>query len=456
MTKFEIPIEWKMSIPPIIAQRSFHWPPISHLPLDQSSETEEILGWPKGTVTILNHAFQNKLGRNVHWTPPRDEDPAPFMHAAEVYKRGVGCGSDKRAHYSGEYTITVYDYLDTVFQNARHDTTTTFCDENVLNAWPNLTKAHQVHPVKINESRKNLDTIAKIVSTIRAEKTSSVTIIGGGVLADTAAFAAHICKVDFHLIPTTLLSMVDACVGGKTGVNHPPFGKNQVGAFSFPSSVTVFKEFLETLPQRHYDSGRSECFKHSFLAGNKNLVNSLLLASEAKRLSTEVLAEVIKIKGKVVAQDPTETGVRATLNLGHTLAHALEAFSHQNRPTEEQIQHGEAVNVGLLFQTFLSDEIIGKQDCNNFQRMVLRKADLIKPLNTIQKQTGLDFSTESAQILEKIRHDKKDTGNEGYTNWIILKDLGSPYIHADSYLTPVADKDFLKAWSLMTRYLKNI
>lgn len=163
--------------------------------------------------------------------------------------------------------------------------------------------------------------------------------VGGGVVTDVAGFAAAVYHrgVEVVHVPTTLLGMVDAAIGGKTGVNLPE-GKNLIGAFWQPSAVLCDVDLLSTLPPREWRSGCGEMAKYHFLTGDD------LLALEL----TDRIARCVEIKGDVVAGDEREGGRRATLNYGHTLAHALEIAG------DFDIRHGEAVGIGLLYAAHLA------------------------------------------------------------------------------------------------------
>jgi 5-deoxy-5-amino-3-dehydroquinate synthase len=170
-------------------------------------------------------------------------------------------------------------------------------------------------------------------------RTDCVVGVGGGVVTDVAGFAAAVYHrgVEVVHVPTTLLGMVDAAIGGKTGVNLPE-GKNLVGAFWQPSAVLCDVDVLSTLPPREWRSGCGEMAKYHFLTGDD------LLALEL----TDRIARCVEIKGDVVAGDEREGGRRATLNYGHTLAHALEVAGHFD------IRHGEAVAIGLMYAAHLA------------------------------------------------------------------------------------------------------
>lgn len=195
------------------------------------------------------------------------------------------------------------------------------------------------------EKAKNLDTIGRVTSAFARHgltRRDLVIGVGGGLITDIAGFAAavwHRGTPVLH-VPTTLLGMVDAAIGGKTAVNLPE-GKNLVGSFWQPTAVIADLDALSTLPERETKCGLGEVAKYHFLIGD-----DLLSLSLADRV-----ARCVAIKAEIVASDETETGRRMLLNYGHTLAHALETCG------DHELAHGEAVAVGILFAARLAHEL---------------------------------------------------------------------------------------------------
>ncbi len=182
-----------------------------------------------------------------------------------------------------------------------------------------------------------------------------VVALGGGVIGDLAGFVAacYLRGVRYVQIPTTLLAQVDSSVGGKTGVNLPE-GKNLVGAFYQPSLVLIDTDTLQTLPDRHFRAGLAEIVKYGIIADESLWQVVRDEASHLRRAHSAHLESIIhrccEIKAQVVAEDETEQGVRAILNFGHTLGHALEAVSGYGR-----LLHGEAVAIGMVFAALLGE-----------------------------------------------------------------------------------------------------
>jgi 5-deoxy-5-amino-3-dehydroquinate synthase len=208
---------------------------------------------------------------------------------------------------------------------------------------------HQVAVVPEGEEAKRLDVVEDLCRTFTRfglTRADAVVAVGGGVVTDVAGFAAGVYHrgVPVVHVATTLLGQVDAAIGGKTGVNLPE-GKNLVGAFWQPSAVVCDTEVLDTLPERERASGSGEMAKYHFLTG---------LDLAALPLD-ERIAECVRIKAAVVGADEREGGLRATLNYGHTLAHALETAGRYD------LRHGEAVAIGLVFAAELA-RVLGRVD----------------------------------------------------------------------------------------------
>jgi 3-dehydroquinate synthase len=210
-----------------------------------------------------------------------------------------------------------------------------------------------IHALPAGETSKTLEVHARVLSNLaqaRLTRDAAVISLGGGAASDLSGYvaASYLRGIAFYAVPTTLLAMVDASVGGKTGVNLPE-GKNLVGAFHQPRGVWASLETLERLPEATFREGAAETFKHGLLA-NPNLCDRVLepgfSATSANLEST--VAAAIQVKADVVARDPFEAGERAHLNFGHTLAHALEAF------TGHKLSHGNAVGYGMHYAAILS------------------------------------------------------------------------------------------------------
>lgn len=218
--------------------------------------------------------------------------------------------------------------------------------------------------IEINsgEESKNIDFcvgVWKMLIDFSADRESLLINLGGGVISDLGGFAASTYKrgIDFVHVPTTLLSQVDASVGGKTGIDMDNI-KNIIGTFTQPKAVFINHEFLQTLPPRQILSGLAEMLKHGLItdAGYWNLLKN----SDLQKPSAELVYKSVEIKNKVVIEDPHEKGIRKSLNFGHTIGHAVETYSLMN--DENPLTHGEAIAIGMICEARLSNLKIGLSD----------------------------------------------------------------------------------------------
>ena len=263
--------------------------------------------------------------------------------------------------------------------------------------------------------------IDKLVE-IRATRDTTLFTLGGGVIGDMGGFAAasYMRGIDFVQVPTTLLSQVDASVGGKTGFNHPR-GKNLVGAFHQPEAVLVDIETLNTLPAREFSAGLAEVVKIAAVRDEELLSwlenNKAAIMAREPEVLTGMIRRSITNKAEVVAEDEREAGVRALLNFGHSFAHAIETLTNY-----QQYLHGEAVAIGMMVASRLS-EIRG-----------LCKNGLGERLGTLLVAFELPLSIpENLQIddiIETMKLDKKVIA--GSTRLILVKSAGEGIIDSSS------------------------
>jgi len=300
-------------------------------------------------------------------------------------------------------------------------------DENTLeHCYPNfcskLETSLEIEVIQITsgEEHKNIETCSGVwnaLSELNADRKCLIINIGGGVVTDLGGFVASTYKrgVNYINVPTSLLAMVDASVGGKTGVDLGNL-KNQIGVINTSEMVLIDTNFLKTLPQNEMRSGLAEMLKHGLIQDELywNKMNDLskLTTSDLDAL----IYESVIIKNNVVTQDPTEQGLRKTLNFGHTLGHAIESYylEDENKTT---LLHGEAVAIGMILACYISTKL------TNFNR---EKCDDIKKaiLNTYDKIT---FDTaDLVPILELMKFDKKNS--HGNINFVLLSDIGATVI----------------------------
>lgn len=260
-----------------------------------------------------------------------------------------------------------------------------------------------------------------------------VLALGGGVIGDLAGFVAacYLRGVRYVQLPTTLLAQVDSSVGGKTGVNLPE-GKNLVGAFHQPSLVVIDTDTLHSLPLRQFRAGLAEVLKYGAIA-DENLWHHVLgLASELRHARTENLAQVVyrccQIKAEIVAQDETEQGLRAILNFGHTVGHALEAATGYRR-----LLHGEAVSIGMV-SAALVGEVVGVTPAGTSQTI----ADALR---SVGLPVALPADVANEQLLPLMGRDKK--AREGKMRFVLLHRIGQAILP-----TVVNEKEVLQALQL--------
>lgn len=273
----------------------------------------------------------------------------------------------------------------------------------------------------VGESSKTLANVSQVLDRLAADafaRDDLVIALGGGVITDLAGFAAAIYQrgMPWIAVPTTLLGMVDAAIGGKTGVDHP-LGKNLIGAFHQPKAVLIPFDVLKTLDEREWISGSAEVVKAGMLAGGElwkvvqQFGPNLYHWPRGKVYETIVRSAAFKIS--VVASDEKETGRRKILNLGHTFGHAIESA------TDYLIfKHGEAVFLGLRAAVHLSEA-----------------QKLLSPARAAEIETILEripfpkADLEPHALLEAIQRDKKIT--DGRLHWILSEGIGKPIITAD-------------------------
>ncbi len=282
-----------------------------------------------------------------------------------------------------------------------------------------LQSASQEEPILIpdGERFKHLATVGRIYDALvraNADRASAIIAIGGGVTGDVAGFAAatYLRGIPVVQVPTTLLAQVDSAVGGKVGVNHA-LGKNLIGAFHPPVAVIVDPSLLSTLPRREFRAGLYEVVKYGVIASRPLFERTAagltaLFAREPSAL-LPVVAESCEIKARIVEQDERESGIRRTLNFGHTVGHALEAVTRYRR-----FRHGEAVAYGMLAAAALGArrKVFPPADREALAALLMQMG----PLPSIS-----DLS--AAEILEATRRDKKVLA--GRLHFVLPTGLGS-------------------------------
>jgi len=269
-----------------------------------------------------------------------------------------------------------------------------------------------------NESNKTIASVEKIWQQLvvgNAVRKSLMVCLGGGLTTDIGGFAAATFKrgINFIHIPTTLLAMVDASLGGKTGVNLNSI-KNQIGVFALPQAVFIFDEFLKTLPDRQKLSGYAEMLKHAMIHSDKLFDKFIILNSHEKVCNEVDILESASVKMEIVNSDFTETGIRKALNFGHTIGHAIESYSqkHDSNP----LLHGEAIAIGLVCESFISMRMFG-----------MDKNDLKRLSNLVSWHfSHYRFKPKPGnELLALMCHDKKNASSS-QLNFSLIRKIGEP------------------------------
>ncbi len=278
----------------------------------------------------------------------------------------------------------------------------------------------EIIEIESGEINKTIDTCVGVwntLSELNADRKSLIINIGGGVITDLGGFVACTFKrgIAYINVPTTLLSMVDASVGGKTGVDLGHL-KNQIGVISNPDLVLIDTKYLDTLPQNQMRSGLAEMLKHGLITG-ENYWNKF---TDLSKLSLEDLDDLIYesviIKKNVVEKDPYENGLRKTLNFGHTLGHAIESYFLSN-PNKTTLLHGEAIAIGMILACYISSELVGfpKDETLKIKKIFVNYYGKI----TIDE-------SEYSSIIELLKYDKKN--HHGNINFVLLEAIGKTKI----------------------------
>lgn len=278
------------------------------------------------------------------------------------------------------------------------DETTRFhCYERVKSQLP----THRLIVIPTGERHKNLDTCSSVwkqMTEAGLDRHSLLVVIGGGVAGDLGGFCASVFKrgIDFLLVPTTLLSMSDSSIGGKTGIDFGPL-KNHLGAFAMPKATWIATAFLETLPRSELRSGFAEIIKHAILS-DSNLWNALRKKTLEKQDWPRLIKHSTTFKTMVVKKDPKESGLRKILNFGHTVGHALEGYALES---EKPLPHGEAVAAGMVMESYIA-----------WKKNLLKESEFGEIKEFILEVFGKVPVPGDESWMEAIRQDKKNKGKE--------------------------------------------
>ena len=293
-------------------------------------------------------------------------------------------------------------------------------DKHCLDVFINKSSIEEYNKIiiKAGEENKNIDTCIQIWKELnlqKADRKSLLINLGGGVLTDIGGFVAstYLRGIKFINVPTTLLGMVDAAHGGKTGIDFLNL-KNQIGVFSMPIDVILDSTYLKTLSKEEYLNGYAEIFKHSFLSDSEEISFNSLLNLDFFKDVDFIIKKYSEVKNRIVKIDKYESDIRKVLNLGHTIGHALESYSHISNNIKT-LKHGESIIVGLITELYIS------AIQNNFP---LTTVDKLKEISSkyFEKINLSDDQLE--QIFDLMIFDKKN--NNGMVYFVLLDENGKP------------------------------
>ena len=302
--------------------------------------------------------------------------------------------------------------------------TDTNSNEHCLTAFMgNLTTNLTIEIIEFEngETNKNIETCIQIWETLTelgADRKSIVLNLGGGVVTDLGGFVASTFKrgIDFIHIPTTLLAMVDAAIGGKNGIDLGNL-KNQIGVITFPKMVLINSDYLSTLPKNEMRSGLAEILKHGLIF-DKNYWQQFQNLSQLDTSDFDaIIHNSIEIKNEIVTRDPKENGIRKALNFGHTLGHAIESYFLENE-NKISLLHGEAIAIGMILESFIS-----------WKKNLIYATDYLEIKSTIKNLFGeiIFDKNDFTPILNLLVHDKKN--EYGNIQFVLLNGIGNTIIN---------------------------
>lgn len=313
---------------------------------------------------------------------------------------------------TGNSRILLGGTFDQLGELCNTEKTVVIVDRNVLDLYGDKLSQYRLIEVEPGEQQKTLKTVERIYERcfeLELDRSSTIVGVGGGIVCDMSGFAAstYLRGIPFGFVPTTLLALVDASVGGKNGVNYHSY-KNLVGTFNQPGFVLCDFTFLETLPYNELKNGLAEAIKAA-LIGDETLFEYIENnRQEIFSLNNEAIQKVVygslNVKISIVSRDETEKGERRKLNFGHTIGHAIEKT--------RGCSHGEAVSVGMVMSAKLSE-----------RKGVLAKKDVVRIEELLNYfKLPVRFEGDQEAIMDAIRKDKKREGED--IHFVFLDGLG--------------------------------
>lgn len=278
----------------------------------------------------------------------------------------------------------------------------------------------EIEPGEEQKSIETCNSVWNVLSELGADRKSLMLNLGGGVVTDLGGFVActFMRGIRYINVPTSLLSMVDASVGGKTGVDLGAL-KNQIGVIRSGEMVLVDTTFLDTLPQNQLKSGLAEMLKHGLIYDREQWQQLIQLDKLTLTDLDRLIHESILIKTRIVEQDPFENKERKHLNFGHTLGHAIESYFLKS-DSKDPLLHGEAIAIGMVLECYISYKMLGfpKTDCDMVKRVMLKLFGKISITNE-----------DHGPIIELLKHDKKNS--HGQVKFVLLETIGKPIIDCE-------------------------
>ena len=325
------------------------------------------------------------------------------------------------------FTTSAYQHVNTHIKESNPSNIFIIVDENTHKlCLPHLlseietTSTIEIIEIESGEINKTIETcvgVWNVLSELGADRKSLVINLGGGVITDLGGFVASTFKrgITFINVPTTLLSMVDASVGGKTGVDLGTL-KNQIGVINTPEMVIIDTTYLKTLAQNEMRSGLAEMLKHGLIQDKAYWDKFKDLSVLKSEHLDELIYESVLIKKHVVDIDPRENGLRKTLNYGHTIGHAIESYFLSNTH-KTNLLHGEAIAIGMILASYISTKLTGLSEAENteIKDLILSIYDFV----TINEE---DYEP----IMELLKYDKKNS--HGNINFVLLSAIGETKI----------------------------
>ncbi|BAO66189.1 3-dehydroquinate synthase [Candidatus Karelsulcia muelleri] len=278
-------------------------------------------------------------------------------------------------------------------------------------------KKKKIIKISSGEKKKNIETcqiIWKKLIKMNADRNSLFLNLGGGVITDMGAFACSVFKrgINFINIPTTLLSMIDASIGGKTGINFFSL-KNEIGLFNFPKQIIIDNNLLKTLSFPEMKSGLSEIIKYGLISDINlwNFLKKSIFFKKKIKYDNNIIYQSIKIKNSIIDKDPIEKGLRKILNFGHTIGHAIESYFIFN--LKKKISHGHSIAIGMICESWIS-----------YKMNMIKKKEFKEIYNVLSKiYSKIEiYNKDIEKIIYFIKHDKKNENKK--IKFSLIKKLG--------------------------------